>query len=346
MKKDYYEVLGLDKTASSEDIKKAYRKLAFKYHPDKNPDDKESEEKFKEIAEAYEILSDDNKKSQYDRFGHNMSNNNMTMQDFMNRFRNMHGDLFDNDSRQYRKGQDLRITVKLTLEDILNGATKKIKVKKHVACETCNGTGAKDIHSKTTCPKCNGSGRVVNVVQNGYSIMQTITTCPDCGGDGEIIKDKCPICNGKGVVVGEEIIEINIPAGANNEIQMNISEKGHAVRDGINGDLFVKFDEIVNPEFKRQDVNLLHEITISIPDAITGKVYDINTPHGKKLQFKIEPGTQSGKMIKLNNHGIPYINSNKMGNLIVKINVHIPKTIEKSDQEIIDKMKKSKSFKV
>ncbi|NPA68843.1 MAG: molecular chaperone DnaJ, partial [Chlorobi bacterium] len=337
-KRDYYEILGISKNADKIEIKKAYRKIAIKYHPDKNPGDKEAEEKFKEAAEAYEVLSDDEKRAKYDRFGHSafdgaggFGSGGMTMEDIFSHFGDIFGNFgfggFGSSSHQGRrrvnKGTNLRVKVKLSLKDILNGTTKKIKVKKYVACSHCNGTGAEN-SEVSTCPTCNGRGQVIRVQQTFLGQMQTSSTCPECQGSGTIIKNKCSHCRGEGIVKGEEIVQVNVPAGVSEGMQMKLSGKGNAARrGGINGDLIVIFEEEEHPELIRDESDLLYNLYISFPDAALGTSVEIPAIDSK-VKIKIAPGTQAGKILRLRGKGLPAYGHYGKGDILVKVNVWTP----------------------
>ena len=305
-KRDYYEVLGVQKNASEAELKKAYRQMAIKYHPDKNPGDKASEEKFKEAAEAYEVLSNPEKKQKYDQYGHaglgnasGFGGGSMNMDDIFSHFGDIFGDMFGGGyssrgqrSRRVNKGSNLRVKVKLTLEEIANGVEKKIKVNKYINCSTCNGTGAKGGSSYSTCSTCHGTGHVTRVTNTFLGQMQTSSACPSCGGEGQIITDKCNTCFGNGIVKGEEIISLNIPAGVSEGMQLSVSGKGNAAaRGGINGDLIILIEEIEHPLLMRDNENLLYEHYISIPEAALGTTIEVPTINGK-ARVKIDPGTQ------------------------------------------------------
>lgn len=362
-KRDYYEILGVSKDAGADEIKKAYRKKAIQYHPDKNPNNKEAEENFKEAAEAYEVLSNPDKKARYDKFGHaGMSGNGgfsgegMTFDDIFSRFGDIFGDAFGggfgsffggsggNRRTKVNKGTNLRITVKLTLDEIASGTTKKIKVKKYIACKSCGGNGEKNGNSSKTCTTCNGRGTQTRIVNTIMGQMQTSSTCHTCGGDGKIIEQKCDSCYGEGIVTGEELIELKIPAGLSEGVQLSVAGKGNAARrGGINGDLIVLIQEIEHPDFIRDGNDLIYNLFISIPDAITGTNVEIPTLSGK-VRIKIDAGTQSGKILRLRGKGLPDLNAYSKGDLLVRINVFIPNSINKEDKAIIQKMKESDSF--
>lgn len=358
-KRDYYEVLGVSKNATKDEIKKAYRQQALKYHPDKNPGNKEAEEKFKEAAEAYEILSNDDKRAKYDRFGHagvgssasgGYSGAGMTMDDIFSSFGDIFGGGFGafGGSRgrgQYvNKGTNMRIKVKLTLEEIANGTEKKLKIKKYVPCTACNGTGAADSHSTTTCPTCHGTGQVTRVTNTFLGQMQTSSVCPNCGGEGKIITHKCPECYGEGIVQKDDIVTVKIPSGVGKGMQMTVSGKGNAARrGGVNGDLIVVIDEVENPDLIREGNDLIYNLFISFPDAALGTNVEIPTIDSK-VKIKIEPGTQPGKILRLRGKGLPEVNSYGRGDLLVNVNVWIPKTLSRDEAKIIEKFKDSNSF--
>ena len=361
-KRDYYEVLGVSKSATKEEIKKAYRKQALKYHPDKNPGDKKAEESFKEAAEAYEVLSNDDKKARYDRFGHagmGSSSNGFggagrTMEDIFSSFGDIFGDAFGGfgafggsrrGGKRVNKGSNLRVKVNLTLQEIANGTEKKIKVKKYVACSQCGGTGAADSSSFSTCSTCRGSGHVTRLTNTLLGQMQTTSTCSACNGEGKTITKKCASCYGEGIIQKEEIIKINIPAGVGRGMQITVSGKGNAARrGGMNGDLLVVIDEIEHPELIREGNDLIYNLFISIPDAILGAQVEMPTVDNN-VKIKIEPGTQPGKILRLRGKGLPDVNGYGKGDLLVNVNVWIPKNLPKEEARLIEKFKESESFK-
>jgi molecular chaperone DnaJ len=359
-KRDYYEILGVSKNASKDEIKKAYRKQALKWHPDKNPGDKSAEEKFKEAAEAYEILSNDEKKARYDRYGHAGLGNSgngfggqgMTVEDIFSSFGDIFGDAFGGfggfgsarQSRRVNKGSNLRVKVKLNLSEISAGAEKKIKVNKYAVCDTCNGSGAADSKSFSNCSTCHGSGHVTRITNTLLGQMQTSSVCPSCGGEGKIITKKCQTCYGEGIVEKEEIIKINIPAGIAKGMQMTVGGKGNAPRrGGINGDLLVVIDEEEHEELIREGNDLIYNLFISIPDAITGTQVEVPTVDGT-VKIKIESGTQPGRILRLRGKGLPEVNGYGRGDLLVNVNVWIPKNLNKEDLKIIEKFKDSQAF--
>ena len=362
-KRDYYEVLGVSKSADATEIKKAYRKLALKYHPDKNPGDKEAEEKFKEAAEAYDVLSNEEKRRRYDQFGHagvggagqGGFGGGMSMDDIFSQF----GDIFGSfggfsgfggfgggrSARRVNRGTNLRVKVKMNLQEIATGIEKKIKVKKYVACQHCNGTGAKDGKSYSTCSTCKGSGQVTRVQNTILGAMQTTSTCPTCEGEGKIINEKCTFCNGEGVLMSEEVISINIPAGVDEGMQLSLSGKGNAARrGGVNGDLIVLIEEEEHPELVRDGNDLLYNVFIGYPEAVLGETVEIPTIEGK-VKVKIEAGTQPGKILRLRGKGLPDVNGYGKGDLLAKVNVWIPKNLSKDEKKLVEKMKEAEGFK-
>ena len=363
VKRDYYEVLGVEKTASVEEIKKAYRKKAIQYHPDKNPGDKQAEENFKEAAEAYDVLSDPQKRQRYDQFGHagvggagqGGFGGGMSMDDIFSQF----GDIFGSfggfsgfggfgggrSARRVNRETNLRVKVKMNLQEIATGIEKKIKVKKYVACQHCNGTGAKDGKSYSTCSTCKGSGQVTRVQNTILGAMQTTSTCPTCEGEGKIINEKCTFCNGEGVLMSEEVISINIPAGVGEGMQLSLSGKGNAARrGGVNGDLIVLIEEEEHPELVRDGNDLLYNVFIGYPEAVLGETVEIPTIEGK-VKVKIEAGTQPGKILRLRGKGLPDVNGYGKGDLLAKVNVWIPKNLSKDEKKLVEKMKEAEGFK-
>jgi molecular chaperone DnaJ len=359
-KRDYYEVLGVSKEATKEEIKKAYRQQALKYHPDKNPGDKKSEEKFKEAAEAYEVLSNEEKKARYDRYGHagvggagnGYTGHGMTMDDIFSSFGDIFGDAFGGfggfgggrRTRRVNKGTNLRVKVRLTLQEIATGTEKKLKVTKYDTCDSCNGTGAADASSMATCNTCKGSGHITRVTNTMLGQMQTTSVCPTCGGEGKTITKKCTACYGEGIVQKEEIIKINIPAGVAKGMQMTVNGKGNAPRrGGVNGDLLVVFDEEDHPELIREGNDLIFNLFISVPDAVLGTHVEVPTVENN-VKIKIEPGTQPGKILRLRGKGLPEVNGYGRGDLLVNVNVWIPKSMTKEEQKTFEKFKESGSF--
>ena len=367
-KRDYYEVLGVSKGASADEIKKAYRKLAVKYHPDKNPGDKEAEEKFKEAAEAYSVLSDADKKAKYDQFGH--AGVDGAGPDFSGGFGDLNDilkDIFGNgfggfggfgggfggfgggqrqqQQRVYR-GRDIRVRVKLTLEEIANGVEKEISIEKSVPCSDCGGRGAKNSSDVKTCPACNGTGQVQRVVNSIFGQTVTYSTCQQCGGEGKIISNPCRTCNGTGLVRKRETIKVKIPAGVEAGMQLTIQGEGHAAKNnGINGDLLVVIEEQEHPNLKREGNNLYYTKIISIPEAILGAEVEIPCLDGA-YKVKVEPGTQSGSVVRLRGKGLPTVNGyGGTGDLYVKFAVWVPKKLNKDEKEIVEALKNKDGFK-
>lgn len=363
-KRDYYEVLGVDKNASEDEIKKAYRKIAIKYHPDRNPDDPKAEEKFKEAAEAYSVLNDAQKRQQYDQFGFDGPGGGFggfgdgagfSMDDIFSMFGDVFGGGagfggFGGGSRQaprYR-GADLRLKVKLSLQEVATGVTKKFKVRKDVVCNHCHGTGAEGGSSSETCPNCHGNGVEIRTQQSIFGMMQTQTTCHVCGGEGKVIKNKCSHCHGDGVVKGEEVVEINIPAGVAEGMVVNVPGKGNAgKRNGITGNIQVYIEEEDNDTFIRDGQNVIYNLLLDFPTAVLGGQVDIPTIDGTIVKIKIEPGTQPGKTLRLRGKGLPAVQGygNGTGDLIVQISIYVPKELSKSEKEAIEEFRNSDNFK-
>ncbi len=370
MKKDFYEILGVSKSSSQDEIKKAYRKVAMQFHPDRNPGDKAAEEKFKEAAEAYEILSDTDKRAQYDRFGHQAfapggrsggysGGGGMNMDDIFSQFGDIFGDespfgsFFGGSSGGRRsqggrvrgtRGSNLRVKIKLNYEEIAKGAKKTIKVKKYVLCNTCGGNGAKDKNSVQNCGTCGGSGQVRRVQNTFLGQMQTVTTCPTCSGEGSTVTHKCTACKGDGRVYGEETVTIDIPAGVQEGMQLSLSGKGNAgERGGSAGDLIVLIEEESHPQLHRDGLNVAFDLHISIPDAVFGTHIEVPTIDGR-AKIKIPPGTQSGKIFRLKGKGFPNVNSYEKGDQLIQINVWTPQHVSSEEKEILEKLKDSENF--
>jgi molecular chaperone DnaJ len=363
-KRDYYEILEISRNATDDEIKKAYRKQAIRFHPDKNPDDHTAEDKFKEAAEAYEILSNPDKRARYDRYGHQgvggasgggFSGGGMSMDDIFSQFGDIFGGAFggggfggfggQSRGRRVNKGSNLRVKVKLNLQDIAHGVEKKIKVNKYVSCKHCNGSGAENGGSYTSCSTCRGSGQVTRVTNTFLGQMQTSSTCPTCGGDGKIITKKCIPCQGNGVVQEEEIIPLNIPKGVADGMQLSVSGKGNAgARGGIPGDMIVLIEEESHPDLIRDGNNLIYNLFISFTDAALGTKLEVPTVDGK-VRITIEPGTQAGKILRLKGKGLPSVNEYGLGDLLININVWVPKKLSAEERTILEKLAHSPNFK-
>ncbi len=367
-KRDYYEVLGVSKSATDEEIKKAYRKAAIKYHPDKNPDNKEAEDKFKEAAEAYDVLSDGNKRARYDQFGHAAGagsasggaggfggfggfggGGGFSMDDIFERFGNIFGGGGFGGGGGSRggvkRGGDIRIKVTLTLDEIVKGVTKKLKITKNIECDQCGGTGAKDSNSYKTCSTCNGSGSVVREVNTIFGRQTAQTICPTCEGAGKVITEKCTKCSGNGVVRGEEIVEIKIPAGVSAGMQLAVSGKGNAARGGgQNGDLIVVIDEVADTELIRDGNDLIYNLTIGIIDATLGTEIEIPTVGGR-AKVKVAGGTDAGKVLRLKGKGVPDVNGYGVGDLLVVVDIFVPTSISAEEKKILEKLRSSANFK-
>ncbi len=364
-KRDYYEVLGVSKNATEAEIKKAYRQMALKYHPDKNPDNKEAEDKFKEAAEAYDVLSTPEKKQRYDQFGHQGVGGGgagyggaggMNMEDIFSHF----GDIFGEGSpfesffggggqrggrRAVNRGTNLRIKVKLTLEEIANGVEKKLKVNKAIACQSCKGSGAQSGSDFHKCATCHGSGQVSRVTNTFIGQMRTTQTCPTCNGEGQIIANKCKSCHGSGIQHGEEVISVNIPAGVGEGMQLTVSGRGNAAeRGGIPGDLLIVIEEAQHEHLQRDGSNLLHDLYVNFADAALGTSVEIPTIEGK-AKIKIDAGTQGGKVLRLKGKGLPSVNSYGRGDLLVNINVWTPQHLSSEEKKTLEHLKASPNFK-
>ena len=363
-KRDYYEILGVSKSVTADEIKKAYRKVAMQHHPDRNPGDHNAEEKFKEAAEAYEVLSDPDKRAQYDRYGHSafagrgggFSSHNM--EDIFSQF----GDIFGDDvfgsffsggkssgrsSSRNRgtRGSNLRVKIKVNYEEIARGATRTIKVKKYIACNTCGGSGAKDKNSMQTCGTCGGNGQVRRVQNTFLGQMQTVNTCPTCNGEGSVITNKCTTCKGEGRVYGEETVTLDIPAGVQEGMQLSMSGKGNiGERGGGSGDLIILIEEESNLQLHREGLNVAFDLYISFPDAVFGTQVEVPTIDGR-AKIKIPPGTQSGKIFRLKGKGFPSINSHEKGDQLIHVNVWTPQHVSGDERETLEQMQQSENFK-
>ena len=361
-KRDFYEVLGVSKTASKDELKKAYRKMALKYHPDKNPGDKDAEEKFKEAAEAYEVLSDDQKRSTYDRFGHaglggaaGGGFQGRGFEDIFSQFGDIFGgdspfgDIFGGGGRRRRsrgqRGGDIRIKLALDLEQIAKGADKKIRLNRQVACNSCSGTGAENGTAFNTCPTCQGAGEIRQQAGGGFFQQIVVSTCPTCQGEGRIVAKGCKTCEGKGRTAEEDIVSVKIPAGVMEGMSLSVRGKGNAgLRGGPNGDLIIQIEEKPSDLFERDGDNLIHELFISFPDAALGTQTEVPTLEGK-VRIKIPAGTQAGKVVRLKGKGLPNINGYGTGNLLVHINVWTPQSLTAEERKIITKLKNAENFK-
>ncbi len=361
-KRDYYEILGVPRDADQGAIKKAYRKLALQYHPDRNPGDKEAEDKFKEAAEAYEVLSDEDKKARYDRYGHagvgqggGGFSGGMTMDDIFQQF----GDIFGESGSPFesffggarartrahgQRGGNVRIKVALTLEEIATGVTKRIKVKKQVTCDSCGGSGAKDSRSVQSCPTCRGAGYVRQVKNTFLGQMQTTVTCPTCNGSGQQVIANCAKCKGQGSVAGEEVIDIEIPAGVEENMQLSMRGKGHAgTQGGPPGDLLINIEERPHEFLQRDGMNLIHELYLNFADAALGISTEVPTIDGR-VKIKVPPGTQSGKIFRLQGKGLPSVQAYGVGDQLIHINVWTPKKLNDEERELLEKLREMPNF--
>ena len=365
-KRDYYEILGVERNANPDEIKKAYRKAALKYHPDRNPNNKEAEEKFKEAAEAYEILSDDNKRHRYDQYGHEglrpgadfhgYTNINDIFSNFSDIFGSGFGgsifeEVFSGGRTQSRRargtgaaGSDLKIRLKLSMEEIATGIEKKLKVKRWKSCETCRGTGAKAGSATTTCPVCNGTGEMRQVSRSVFGQFVNISTCSNCGGEGRIIKEHCPTCGGEGRIQGETTIKVSVPAGVSDGNYIPLHGQGNAgQRGGPSGDIIVIIEEESHPIFTRANDDVILDLLISFSQAALGTDVEIPTLTGR-ARLKIEPGTQSGKILRMRDKGIPHLNGYGRGDQLVRVNVWVPTRLTKDDKELLKALDKNENF--
>ena len=360
-KRDYYEVLGVSQNATPEEIKKAYRKTAIKYHPDKNPDNPEAEDKFKEAAEAYEVLSDGQKRERYDRFGHQgvggsggFGGGGMNMDDIFSQF----GDIFGSGSpfesffgggsggrsSRQRRGSNLRIKLKLTLDEVSHGVEKKIKVKRYISCDICGGNGAKNGTALQACSTCNGSGQVRKVVNTMLGQMVSTNTCPTCSGEGKIVSQRCEKCHGEGRLMEEEVIPVQIPEGVGEGMQLSMSGKGNVPkRGGVPGDLLIVIEEVEDEDLKRDGSNIIYDLHLSFTDAVLGTSIEVPTVDGK-VKIKIEPGTQSGKILRLRGKGIKDINGYGKGDQLIHINVWTPQKVSDEEKQILENWRESENF--
>lgn len=343
-KRDYYEVLGIPKGATADEIKKAYRKMAVKYHPDKNPDNKEAESKFKEINEAHEILSDPEKRKQYDTYGHSMGQaqggRQYSAQDLHNMFNQRFGgfgfdDMFGQQRRRVQKGSNLRVKIRVNLSEILSGVSKTIKYKRDIHCSSCNGNGSKDGNSRQVCNGCNGSGSVYEVIQTPIGIMRNQRTCGACSGAGEVVREVCPTCVGRCVVNSDETVEVNIPQGVYNGLEFQMAGRGNfpPVQGGIAGDLIIVIEEEEHEYLIRSGQHILYDLFITYPEAVLG-ADDVEVPTiDGKVKIKIEPGCENGKIMRLRGKGIPSIGLNGVGDQMICINIIVPKPDDLSEKE-------------
>ena len=357
-KRDYYEVLGVDKNASEDQIKKAYRKLAIKYHPDRNPDDIKAEEKFKEAAEAYDVLHDARKREQYDQFGFNapggfgdgFSGEGFSMDDIFSMFGEVFGGHGGGGRAQQQKfrGVDLRLRVRLSLQEISTGVTKRFKLRKDITCEHCHGTGAESNDGIKTCPNCNGSGVEIRTRESIFGLMQTQGPCHICRGEGKIIVNKCQHCGGEGIVKGEKVVEVKIPAGVSEGMVINVPGKGNDARhNGIPGNIQIYVEEEENDTFVRDGQNVIYNLLLDFPTATLGGQVEVPTIDGTRMKIRIEPGTQPGKTLRLRGKGLPAVEGygNDTGDLIVQLSVFVPKELTASERQAVESMSNSENFK-
>ena len=367
-KRDYYEVLGVAKNANADEIKKAYRKAAIQYHPDKNPGDKEAEEKFKEAAEAYDVLSNPDKRARYDQFGHagmsgaagggaggfgGFSGGGFSMEDIFSQFGDIFGGHFGGGGfrssnggggRRVNRGSDIRVRVRLTLAEIANGVTKKLKINKTVACDKCGGTGAKDADSYSTCSTCNGTGHVTRVENTFFGRMQTQSVCPTCGGTGKVITSPCDKCKGEGTVRGSEVVEIKIPAGVGEGMMLTVTGKGNAARHGgVNGDLQVLIEEEPHPELMRDGNDLIHNLNITVTLALLGGTVEVPTVDGR-AKIKIAPGTHAGKVLRLGGKGLPDVNGYGRGDELIVVDITIPSKLNAEEKRLVEELSRQPGF--
>lgn len=362
-KRDYYEVLGIGRNASKEEIRKAYRKLAMQYHPDRNPDDQTAEAKFKEAAEAYEVLSNDEKKARYDRFGHDGVKSGFGSQgftdinDIFSHFSDIFSggsifdDFFGTGQRTRRRrttgtpGSDLKVSLKLTLEEIAEGVTKKIKLKKLIKCDICNGSGAEGGTSTKTCPVCQGSGEVRTVSRSVFGQFVNIQPCNNCSGEGTVIDNPCKKCHGDGRIHNEVTVSINVPAGVYQNSYMTMRGEGNSgKRGGPSGDLIVVFEEIPHEYFVRNNDDIIYELFINYPEAVLGSEVDVPTLKGK-AKLKIDSGTQPGKLLRMRDKGIKHLNESGYGDQLVKINIDVPKKVNSKEKELLKELANLPNFK-
>ncbi len=366
-KRDYYEVLGVSKNATPEELKKAYRKLAIKYHPDRNPGDKEAEEKFKEAADAYGVLSDPEKRQKYDQYGFAMGpqgfggaggaggfyGGGMSMEDIFSQFGDIFGGAFGGESGfgqrrsqpRQRKGSDLRIRVKMTLEDIAKGVTKTLKIPTFMPCDHCHGTGAKDGVAFATCQHCHGTGTVTHVQQSIFGAMQTQSVCPDCEGTGKIISEQCQYCKGEGVERKEQQISFTIPAGVQDGQTLTVKGKGNAPRHGgVRGDLLVVIEEVKHPELIRDGNDIIYNLMLDFPTAALGGSVEVPTITGR-ARLKIAPGTQPGKVLRLRGKGLGSPDGRGTGDELINVMVYVPQNLTPQQSSAIEAMRNDPNIK-
>ena len=361
-KRDYYEVLGVEKNATTDQIKKAYRKAAIQFHPDKNPGNPEAEDKFKEAAEAYDVLSNSDKKSRYDQFGHSGMQGNQgggggfsggfNMDDIFDRFGDIFGGHFGGfgggggrGGQRVNRGSDLRVKVRLNLKEVAEGTQKKLKISKLISCDKCNGSGAKDSNSYSTCTTCKGNGSVTQVVNTFFGRQQVSQPCSTCNGTGKSITHKCDKCTGNGVVKAEEVVEIRIPKGVDEGMQLSVSGKGNAAKNGgVNGDLLVLIEMLPHADLMRDGNDLLYNLSLNVADAILGASIEVPSIENK-IKIKIEPGTQAGRVLRLRGKGLPDINGYGSGDILVIVDLFVPKKISKEEKKVLEGLSESENFK-
>lgn len=366
-KRDYYEVLGVDRNADEKAIKSAYRKKAIQYHPDKNPGDKEAEEKFKEAAEAYDVLSNPDKRAKYDQFGHDMGPQGFpggaggfhaggfSMEDIFSQFGDIFGGAFGNmggfesaggrTRRRQRRGTDLRIKIKMTLAEIATGVTKTLKIPTLVPDPNCHGTGAKDGTAFHTCPTCNGSGTVIRQQQTMFGISQSAVECPQCHGEGKIITEKCTHCHGEGVVRKEETVSFSIPAGVQDGQTLTMRGKGNAApHGGANGDLLIVIEEVKHPELIRDGNDIVYNLMLDLPTATLGGSVEVPTISGR-ARLKIPAGTQPGKVLRLRGKGLPDVNGYGRGDILIVVDITIPDSLTSEERKLVEQLAEQPHFK-
>jgi molecular chaperone DnaJ len=364
MPEDYYDILGVDEDASEKEIKKAYRKKAMEYHPDRNPDDPEAEKKFKQAAEAYDVLSDPEKRKRYDRYGHAGLGQNggggrggrgqpgfQDINDIFSAF----NDIFGGAQRQQRRsrrqqgrpGSDLRVTLPLTLEEIAEGTEKNIKVRKFVACETCDGTGAEggmEGENYVMCPKCDGTGEIRQVSRSVFGQFVNVQTCPRCSGEGRIIENPCDDCGGEGRIEGEETISVSVPAGVMEGNYLTISDAGNAgIRGGLAGDLRIEIKEEPHEDFVRDGLDIYHDLYISFPEAALGTEVEVPTLKGK-ARIQIDAGVQAGKILRMRGRGIPDLEGSGQGDQMIRVHVWTPRTLTDEEEEMLEELRGHRNF--